>query len=277
MEKELKRHMLSQKQGVKNLRFNPFIALFWKEIRRYIKVSVQTIITPAINSALYLIIFGVSLGASIDTGYDVPYLAFLISGLVMMSCLNNSFQNTASSIISGKFSGDLEDLKVVPLGNQQIIWAMSLGGITRGLMVSFVNLVAGQLFYYFYYNEFFDIQSPGLLVFFLVIGALVYAKLGIFVAFLSKTFDQMSAATAFVLQPLSFLGGVFFSLNNLSPFWQEVSLYNPVLYFINGVRHSTLGASDVSIKSAVIVSLISLALSHILVLFILRKSQFRRW
>jgi len=86
------------------------------------KVAVQTVVTPAINSALYLIIFGVSLGGSINTGYDVPYLAFLISGLVMMSCLNNSFQNTASSIVSGKFSGDLEDLKVVPLGKQQIIW-----------------------------------------------------------------------------------------------------------------------------------------------------------
>jgi ABC-2 type transport system permease protein len=270
--------MSSEKiERIRNLRFNPFITLFWKEIRRYMKVSVQTVLTPAINSALYLIIFGVSLGSSIDTGYDIPYLAFLISGLVMMGCLNNSFQNTASSIVSGKFSGDLEDLKVVPLGTQQIIWAMSLGGITRGLMVSSVNLGVGQLFYYSYYKEFFDIQSPGLLVFFLVVGALVYAKLGIFVAFLSKSFDQMSAVTAFVLQPLSFLGGVFFSLNNLSPFWQEVSLYNPVLYFINGVRLSTLGASDVSLNSAIVVSLISLVLSHLLALFILRKSQFKRW
>jgi len=195
----------------------------------------------------------------------------------MMGCLNNSFQNTASSIVSGKFSGDLEDLKVVPLGTQQIVWAMSLGGITRGLMVSVVNLGVGQAFYYSYYNEFFAINSPGLLMFFLVVGSLVYAKLGMFVAFLSKSFDQMSAVTAFILQPLSFLGGVFFSLNNLSPFWQKVSLYNPVLYFINGVRLSTIGKADVSLQSAVVVSLISLVLSHLLVLFVLRRSQFKRW
>ena len=241
------------------------------------KVSVQTVLTPAVNSALYLIVFGVSLGISIDTGYDVPYLAFLVSGLVMIGCLNNSFQNTASSIVSGKFSGDLEDLKVVPLGTQQIVWAMALGGVTRGIMVSAANLGVGQLFYYYRYNEFFSVHSFELLVFFLIVGALVYAKLGIFVAFLSKSFDQMSAVTAFLLQPLSFLGGVFFSLNNLSPFWQKVSLYNPVLYFINGVRYSTLGASDVSLKSSIVVSLISLVLSHILVLFILRRSQFKRW
>jgi len=116
-----------------------------------------------------------------------------------------------------------------------------------------------------------------MLIFFLIVGALVYAKLGMFVAFLAESFDQMSAVTAFILQPLSFLGGVFFSLNNLSPFWQKVSLYNPVLYFINGVRHSTLGSSDVSLKSAVVVSLVSLVLSHALVLYVLRKSQFKRW
>ncbi len=268
---------MSKKVSTRNLKFTPFLTLFWKEIRRFMKVSVQTVVTPAINSALYLIIFGVSLGASIDTGYEVSYLAFLISGLVMMSCLNNSFQNTASSIVSGKFSGDLEDLKVVPLGLQQIVWAMSLGAITRGLMVSTVNLIVGQSFYYYYHSEFFPIHSPLLLCFFLLIGALVYAKLGMFVAFLAKSFDQMSAVTAFILQPLSFLGGVFFSLNNLSPFWQKVSLYNPVLYFINGVRHATLGASDVSLNSAVVVSLVSLVVSHLLVLFVLTRSHFKRW
>ena len=260
-----------------NIKLNPFLMLFWKEIRRYMKVSVQTVLTPAVNSTLYLIIFGVSLGSSIKTGFDVPYLSFLISGLVMMGCLNNSFQNTASSIVSGKFSGDLEDLKVVPLGAQQIIWAMCLGGVTRGLMVSSVNLLVGQLFYYSYYKEFFAIESPFLLIFFLVVGALVYAKLGMFVAFLAKSFDQMSAVSAFVLQPLSFLGGVFFSLNNLSPFWQKVSMYNPVLYFINGVRLSTIGVSDVSLKSAVIVSLVSLVLCHLLVINIIKRSQFKRW
>lgn len=265
------------KPSKQNIYLNPFLMLFWKEIRRYFKVAIQTVVTPAINSGLYLIIFGVSLGSSINTGFDTPYLAFLISGLIMMSCLNNAFQNTASSIVSGKFSGDIEDLRVVPLSGQQIIWAVSLGGVTRGLIVSMVNLIVGETFYYFTYGEFLKIHSPGWLFFFLVLGALSYAKLGMFVAFLAKTFDQMSAVTAFVLQPLAFLGGVFFSLNNLSPFWQKVSLYNPVLYLINGVRQSVLGHSDVSLKSAAIVTVMSLVLFHILVLVTLKRSQFKRW
>lgn len=260
-----------------NIKTHPFIMLFYKEIRRYFKVMVQTVVTPAINSGLYLIIFGVSLGSSIDTGFDTPYLAFLISGLIMMSCLNNSFQNTSSSIVSGKFSGDLEDLKVVPLSSQQIIWAMCLGGVTRGLMVSSVTMIVGQLFYRSHFGEFMAVYSWPSLLFFLFFGALSYAKLGMFVAFLAKTFDQMSAVTAFVLQPLAFLGGVFFSLNNLSPFWQKVSLFNPVLYLINGVRYSILGQSDVSFLSAVMVTLISLVAFHILVVFTLSRSQFKRW
>lgn len=265
------------KVPVSDIRFNPFIMLFWKEIRRFFKVAIQTVITPAINSSLYLIIFGVSLGSSIDTGLDTPYLAFLISGLVMMSCLNNSFQNTSSSIISGKFSGDLEDLKVVPLSNQQIIWAMCLGGVTRGVMVSSVTLIVGQFFYRAHFGDFMEIHSFPALVFFLLAGALSYAKLGMFVAFLAKTFDQMSAVTAFVLQPLAFLGGVFFSLNNLSPFWRQVSLFNPVLYLINGVRYAVLGVSDVSPMSAAVVTIVSLVVFHVLVVVTLKRSNFKRW
>ncbi len=260
-----------------NIYFNPFLMLLWKEIRRYCKVLVQTVVTPGINSSLYLIIFGVSLGGSIDVGLEVPYLAFLISGLIMMSCLNNSFANTSSSIISGKFSGDLEDLKVVPLSKQQIIWAMCLGGITRGLVVASVALTVGQIFYYSQYGEFMEIKSPFSLAFFLLGGALAYAKLGMFVAFLAKTFDQMSAVSAFVLQPLAFLGGVFFSLNNLSPFWQKISLFNPVFYLINGVRHSILGVSDVPPLSAAVVTVLSLVIFHVLVLVTLSRSEFKRW
>lgn len=260
-----------------DIMFNPFIMLFWKEIRRYFKVLVQTVVTPAINSGLYLVIFGVSLGKSIDTGFETPYLAFLISGLVMMSCLNNSFQNTASSVISGKFSGDLEDLKVVPLSSQQIIWAMCLGGITRGLLVAFVTLFVGQMFYYSSFGSFMSIHSVPFLFFFLVVGALTYAKLGMFIAFLAKSFDHMSAFTSFLLQPLAFLGGVFFSLNNLSPFWQKVSLFNPVFYLINGVRYSVLGVSDVSLESSIFVTLVGLVVFHSLVVFTLSRTEFKRW
>ena len=115
-----------------NLRWVPFCSLFHREIARFCKVLVQTVVTPLINSSLYLLIFGVSLGKSIDMG-SLSYLAFLIPGLVMMGCLNNSFQNSSSSVVSSKFSGDLEDYRVSPLSNQQVVWALSFGGLVRGL------------------------------------------------------------------------------------------------------------------------------------------------
>src|SRR4051794_28939540 len=121
-----------------DLTWTPFYALFRREIMRFMKVIIQTVITPFVSSALYLMIFGVSLGKSIILKNQLPYLAFLIPGLVMMSCLNNSFQNTASSIVSSKFSGDLEDLKVSPLSSGQIILALSLAAILRGLLVGAV-------------------------------------------------------------------------------------------------------------------------------------------
>lgn len=260
-----------------DLTFNPFLMLFWKEIRRFLKVLVQTIFTPAVNSSLYLVIFGVSLGKSIDVGQGIPYLSFLISGLIVMAFLNNAFQNTASSIVSGKFSGDLEDLKVVPLSRAQIIWAMSFGAITRGFVVSLVVMTVGQMFHFFSEGYFLNVYSYPILFVFLIMGGLIYAKLGMFVAFLAKSFDQMSAVASLILQPLSYLGGVFFSLNNLSPFWQKVSLINPVFYLINGVRFAVLGKSDVDPIRCFLVAVVSLVCFHLLVFVTLKRGEFRRW
>lgn len=255
----------------------PFLTLVRREIHRYLKVLFQTIFTPLINSVLYLLIFGVSLGDSIQLNSGVTYLAFIIPGLVMMSCLNNAFQNTSSSIVSGKFSGDIEDWRVAPLTTYGIIGALCVGALTRGLLVALLTLAVGEVFYYTTYGHFLELQSPTLFILFLIVGGHVFALIGIVVAIWAKSFDEMSAIGSLILTPLMFLGGVFFSIDNLSPFWQRISLYNPLLYFINGVRSSVLGVSDVSIELSISVSLISLVVTFVVAHYAVTKGSFKRW
>ncbi|MCM2282028.1 MAG: ABC transporter permease [Bdellovibrionaceae bacterium] len=246
-------------------------------MKRFMKVIFQTIVSPLITATLYLLIFGVSLGGTIRLPSGDSYLAFLIPGLVMMSVLNNAFQNSSSSIVSGKFSGDLEDLRVVPLGKHQILWAMSIGGLTRGLIVGLITYVVGQIFYFALEGAVLPIAHPLWLGFFLVVGGLSFSKLGVPIAFWSRSFDQVSAVGAFILLPLIYLGGVFFSLENLHPFWKAISQFNPVLYFINGVRYGVLGTSDVDIGLSAGVSLAALILFHLVALRSLVTGNYQRW
>lgn len=260
-----------------DLSLTPFLALFRREISRFLKVIVQTVITPFVSSALYLMIFGVSLGKSIVLKNQLPYLSFLIPGLVMMSCLNNSFQNSSSSIISSKFSGDLEDLKVAPLSSAQIILAMSLAAMIRGLMVGAITFLVGEASYFWMYGEMLPVMHPFLLAVFLIIGCLSFANFGIIVAFWAETFDQVAAVTGFVLLPLIYLGGVFFSVEHLPPLWKSVSLVNPLLYMINGVRYGILGQADVDWVVALAVTCSAFALTLGMALRALKRGSFQRW
>jgi ABC-2 type transport system permease protein len=257
--------------------WDSFMALYIREMKRFMKVVFQTVFTPMVNSTLYLLIFGVSLGSNIKLESGVSYLSFLIPGLVMMGVLNNAFQNSSSSIVSGKFSGDLEDLKVVPLTPLMIIWAMSIGGLTRGLIVGFITWLVGEVFCYFVQGGISPVVHPFWLFFFLAVGGLTFAQLGIVVAFWAKNFDQMSAIGSFVLLPLIYLVGVFFSINGLNAFWQTVADFNPVLYFINGVRYGILGVSDVNVYSAAAVSLVALSVFHFFGLRALKVGSYTRW
>lgn len=267
------------KAALKNvdLVWTPFITLYSREMKRFLKVIVQTVFTPLVTASLYLLIFGVSLGRNITISSGSSYLAFLIPGLVMMAVLNNSFQNSSSSIVAGKFSGDLEDWKVVPLSNQQIVWALSFGGLSRGIIVGLITYLVGSVFHLVIEGSFLIPEHPLWLLFFLAVGGLSFAKLGISVAFWAKTFDQLSAVGTFLLLPLIYLGGVFFSLKGLHPFWQALSKFNPVLYFINGVRYGTIGHSDVDVFVAAGVSLAALVVFHILGIRSLKHAQFQRW
>lgn len=254
-----------------------FFSLLEREIRRFMKVFVQTVITPFMNSFLYLLIFGVSMGVHMADYHGEKYLAFLIPGIMVMGLINNAFANSSSSIITSKFSGDLEDWRVAPITDHNIIWALNLGAVVRGSFVAVVNYIVGTLFYYSQTQQWLVIKHPFYLVFFLLMGGLIFAQIGIAVAFWAKTFDQVSAISAFLLTPLTYLGGVFISIDHLSPFWQSASLWNPLLYLINGFRYGLLGVSDVDVHLAMGVSLLGFILFYFLAFWCLKKGSFQRW
>ena len=258
------------------LQWIPFFMLLTREIRRFGKVLIQTVVAPLITSSLYLLVFGVSLGQKLQVG-DVPYLAFLIPGLVMMGCLNNAFQNCSSTIVSAKFGGDLEDFRVAPLSRLQIIWALAFGGLARGVIVGSITFAVGELFYYVVHGELLPVKEPLAFVGFMALGGLCFAMIGISVGFWSKSVDQISAVGSFIILPLIYLGGVFFSLENLHPFWQNISKFNPLLYFINGVRFGVLGWSDVNIVYATVIAIATLLTLQMVALRSLKTGSFTRW
>ncbi|MES2769325.1 MAG: ABC transporter permease [Bdellovibrionota bacterium] len=261
----------------RELNLTPFQALFKKEIMRFWKVVGQTVFTPLVNASLYLLIFGVSLGKSITLSSGISYLAFLIPGLVTMATLNNAFQNTSSSILGSKFHGDIIDLKVVPLTLNQIVSAFSLGAIVRGLTVGAITFMVSEVFYFATMGEFLSIAHPFQLLFYLTVGGVTFGLLGVIVGFWARNFEQVNAIGGFVLLPLIYLGGVFYSLENLHPFWQKISQMNPLLYFVNGVRYSILNHSDVPAEKAMMISLISVVVLYFLARRSIQKGSFQKW
>jgi ABC-2 type transport system permease protein len=194
-----------------------------------------------------------------------------------MACLNNSFQNSSSSIVGSKFGGDLEDLKASPLTPQHLIWAYSLGALFRGFIVGLMTFIVGEIFFYFSEGHLLGIHNVFVLFAFLIIGSISFAQLGICVAFWSKSFDQLSAVSGFILLPLIYLGGVFYSIDNLHPFWQAISRANPLLYLINGVREGILGQSDVDLGVAFVVAFVGLLVTYAFAQYSLRRGSYLRW
>ncbi len=254
-----------------------FYTLFRREIKRFLKVIIQTVVSPVISSFLYLLVFGVSLGSSVQLKSGLNYLSFLIPGLMVMGLINNAFQNSSSSIVTSKFSGDLEDIRVAPIPRSYIIWAMGLGSVVRGTLVALVTGLVGLLFHYIQLHELLAVEHPFWLIYFFFVGGFIFSFLGIFVAVLSNTFDQLSAFSTFILLPLTYLGGVFISIDSLHPVWQTLSQFNPLFYLINGFRYAVLGQADVALLTSVIVSFFAVLVTYGLAQYALKKGSFSRW
>jgi len=218
-----------------------FQTIVRKEIRRFARIWVQTIVPPAVNALLYMVIFGSLIGSKISEMDGFRYIDFIVPGLIMMSVIINSYSNVVSSFFSAKMQDYIEELLVSPVSNLTIIAGYLTGGMARGLLVG--SLVAGVSLF------FSDITplNPLITISVAVLTSIMFSLGGLINAVFAKSFDEISIVPNFVLTPLTYLGGVFYSISLLSPFWQTVSLFNPVLYIINGFRYGILGVSDIPI------------------------------
>ena len=254
-----------------------FLALTRKEISRFVKVWIQTLVSPTVNAVLYLTVFGLSLGSFLEAYPGVTYLSFLLPGLVALSCLNNSLQNASSSIMASKFYGDLQDLRLIPLSPLLITFAFQVGCLIRGWVVACVVLIVGEIYAVLSQGHWIFPSHPFYFFAFVSLGALSFGAIGIFAGFITKSFDQLNIITTFVVLPLIYLGGVFFPLHGLSPFWQEASLFNPLLYLIHGIRWSVLDVHEISIATCGLVSVSFLVLSTSIAWASVRFGSYQRF
>ncbi|MBY6188323.1 ABC transporter permease [Marinobacter hydrocarbonoclasticus] len=233
-----------------------FKALVRKEITRFSRIWVQTLVPPAITMTLYFLIFGNLIGSRIGQMGGFSYMEFIMPGLIMMSVITNSYANVASSFFSAKFQRNIEELLVAPVPNVLIILGYVAGGVARGLCVGAIVTTVALFFV--------DIQIHSLpvLLITLLMTSVVFALGGLINAVFARTFDDISIIPTFVLTPLTYLGGVFYSISLLPDFWQGVSQLNPVVYTINAFRYGFLGVSDVSLWAS-----LSVLTAFIVVLF----------
>jgi len=212
-----------------------------KEITRILRIWGQTIVPPAITMSLYFIIFGELIGRRIGDMGGFSYMEYIVPGLVIMSVITNSYGNMVSSFFGAKFGKHIEELLISPLPNWVILTGYVTGALTRGLMVGAVVLMISLLFTH--------LQVTHLLVAIsvLLLTAVVFALAGMVNAIFARKFDDIAIIPTFVLAPLTYLGGVFYSIALLPEFWQRVSAFNPILYMVNGFRYGILGVSDVSL------------------------------
>lgn len=217
-----------------------FYTLFYKEILRFWKVSFQTVAAPVLTSLLYLLVFAHVLDAHVEPYPGVRYTAFLIPGLAMMTMLQNAFANTSSSLIQSKITGNIVYILLPPLSHLEFFGAYVLAAMIRGLVVGAGVFVAAL----FFAKPAF--AYPIWIIAFALLGSMIMAILGIIAGIWAEKFDQLAAFQNFLIMPLTFLSGVFYSIHSLPPFWQKVSHANPVFYLIDGFRYGFFGASDTS-------------------------------
>ena len=221
-----------------------FKSLITKEIHRFTRIWVQTLVPPAITMTLYFIIFGNLIGKRIGDMEGFSYMEYIVPGLIMMSVITNSYSNVASSFFSAKFQHNIEELLVAPVPNYIIIAGYVGGGVLRGLGVGFIVSVVSLLFVSL------NIAHLGIIIATVVMTSVVFSLGGLINAIFARTFDDISIIPTFVLTPLTYLGGVFYSINLLPEVWQMVSKVNPIVYMVNAFRYGFLGVSDVGIGTS---------------------------
>ena len=216
-----------------------------KEIRRFLRIWIQTLVPPAVTMSLYFVIFGSLIGPRIGSMDGFDYIQFMIPGLIMLSVITNSYNNVVSSFYSVKFQKSIEELLISPMPNWVILLGFVLGGVSRGILIGCIVFCVSLIFY-----QDFTVANPPLTILVLVLTAVLFSLMGFINAVFADSFDDISIIPTFILTPLIYLGGVFYSINILPDMWRNISMANPMLYVVNTFRAGMLGVSDVSIYFA---------------------------
>ena len=236
-----------------------------KEFMRFIRIWIQTVLPAAIMTALYFIIMGNLIGSQLPDVHGQTYVNYIAPGLILMAVITNSYGNVVSSFFSAKFQRHVEEMLVSPMPNYLIVIGFVAGGLTRGLVV---GVVTGVVAAFFVELQFHNI---GIVVLVAILTSALFSLGGFINAVYAKTFDDISIVPTFVLTPLTYLGGIFYSVNMLSEFWRTVSLANPVLYMINAMRYGMLGVSDIDIGIALAIILLFVAALYTWAVLLMRK------
>lgn len=227
-----------------------------REVRRFMRIWPQTLLPPAISMALYFVIFGNLIGRQIGDLDGFSYMDYIVPGLIMMSVITNAYSNVVSSFFSSKFQRSVEELLVSPVSPHVILIGYVVGGVIRGLAVALIVSLLSLLF------TDLQVQHLGVTVLVITLTAVIFALGGFINAIFARNFDDISIIPTFVLTPLTYLGGVFYSIHMLPPFWQTVSLANPILHMVNAFRYGILGVSDLNIGVAIGLMLLTAVLLY---------------
>lgn len=238
-----------------------------KEIRRILRIWPQTLLPPVITMTLYFVIFGKMIGERVGQMGGVSYMQFIVPGLIMMAVITNSYSNVVSSFFATKFHGNIEEMLVSPISKHTILIGFVAGGVFRGLAIGvLVTLLA-----LFFTN--LSLVNPLITVLSVVLTAMLFSLGGLINAIFARSFDDISIVPSFVLTPLTYLGGVFYSLTNLSAFWQNLSMLNPIVYMVNTFRYGILGHSDVNVYGSLVAIVLFTAVFYIVAYRLLANSS----
>lgn len=232
-----------KKPGLEQL-YVAYSTIVYKEISRFMRIWVQTLLPPAVSMTLYFVIFGSLIGPRIGEMGGFSYMQFIAPGIIMMSIINNSYANVVSSFFGAKFQKHIEEMLVAPIPNIVILAGFLTGGVARGLLVGFVVTLVALFF------TKLQVHSYAIVIVTVLLTSILFSLGGFINAIYARKFDDISIIPTFVLTPMIYLGGVFYSINLLPEFWQTVSSFNPILYMVNAFRYGMLGVSDIDITHA---------------------------
>lgn len=246
-------------------KYNALKTIVIKEYLRFIRIWLQTVLPPAITTALYFVIFGKLIGSQISDIDGYSYMDYIVPGLILMAVITNAYANVVSSFYMAKFQKSIEELLVSPVPNYLILIGYISGGVARGLIVGIVVTAVAMFFSDIHIHSWFISFSV------FVLTAILFSIAGFINAIYANSFDDITIIPTFILTPLTYLGGIFYSIDMLPTFWQNVSLINPILYMINSFRYGLLGISDTDLTTAIGMIIVFIVVLFSYALYLLKK------